>query len=90
MALNIHRRKSESASEFNSTLLHTNSDIRGRFGTKNALGYLIGEKLFAFVEAAEQYSEFARELSAFVATIQRDSRLCRPPGAHEVSSSARI
>ena len=65
-------------------------NIRGRFGTKNALGYLIGEKIFAFVEAAEQDSEFARELPAFVATIQRDSRLCRLPGAHEVSSSARI
>ena len=46
-------------------------DIRGRFGTKNALDYLIGEKLFAFVEAAEQDSEFARELPAFVAAIQR-------------------
>ena len=44
---------------------------RGRFGTKNALDYLIGEKLFAFVEAAEQDSEFARELPAFVAAIQR-------------------
>jgi hypothetical protein len=46
-------------------------DIRGRFGTKNALDYLISEKLFAFVEAAEQDSEFARELPAFVAGIQR-------------------
>jgi len=46
-------------------------DIRGRFGTKNTLDYLIGEKLFAFVEAAEQDSEFARELPAFVTAIQR-------------------
>jgi len=46
-------------------------DIRGRFGTKKTLDYLIGEKLFAFVEAAEQDSEFARELPAFVTAIQR-------------------
>jgi len=39
-------------------------DIRGRFGTTNALDYLICERLFAFVEDAEQDSEFARELPA--------------------------
>ena len=66
-----------------------------RFGTKKALDYLIGEKLFAFVEAAEQDSEFARELPGFVAAIQRlfsaaEIRAYRPPGAHEVSGSARI
>jgi len=46
-------------------------DICERFGTKNALDYLIGGKLFTFVEAAEQDSEFAVELPAFVAVIQR-------------------
>ncbi len=46
-------------------------DIREQFGTKNALDYLIGEKLFSFVEAAERDSDFAAELPAFVAAIQR-------------------
>ena len=39
-------------------------DIRYRFGMKNALDYLIGEKLFHFVQAAEQHPEFATELTA--------------------------
>lgn len=46
-------------------------DIREQFGTTNALDYLIGEKLFSFVEAAERDSDFAAELPAFVAAIQR-------------------
>jgi hypothetical protein len=46
-------------------------NIREQFGTKNALDYLIGEKLFTFVEAAERDSEFAAEVPAFVAAIQR-------------------
>jgi hypothetical protein len=46
-------------------------DIRERFGTKNPLDYLIGEKLVTFVEAAEKDSDFAAELPAFVAAIQR-------------------
>ena len=46
-------------------------DIREQFGRKNALDYLIGEKLFSFVEAAERDSDFARELPAFIAAIQR-------------------
>lgn len=45
--------------------------IRERFGLDNALGYLIGEKLFHFVQASEQYPEFANELPAFVAEIGR-------------------
>ena len=45
-------------------------DIRGQFGAKNALDYLIGEKLFTFVMASEQDSEFAAQLPAFVAAIQ--------------------
>lgn len=46
-------------------------DIREQFGTKNALDYLIGEKLFSFAEAAEKDVDFAQELPAFVAAIQR-------------------
>jgi hypothetical protein len=45
-------------------------DIRKQFGAKNALDYLIGEKLFTFVMASEQDSEFAAQLPAFVAAIQ--------------------
>jgi len=45
-------------------------DIREQFGAKNALDYLIGEKLFTFVMASEQDSEFASQLPAFVAAIQ--------------------
>ncbi len=45
--------------------------IREHFGLKNALGYLIGEKLFTFVIASEQDPEFAAELPVFVAEIQR-------------------
>ena len=46
-------------------------DIRERFGLESALDYLIGEKLFSFVEAAEQDPLFAQELPAFVAEIRR-------------------
>src|SRR6516162_504085 len=45
--------------------------IREWFGMKSALDYLIGEKLFHFVQAAEQHPEFAAELPAFVAEIER-------------------
>jgi len=41
------------------------------FGPKNALDYLIGEKLFHFVQASEQHPEFDAELPAFVAEIRR-------------------
>jgi hypothetical protein len=41
------------------------------FGLKNALDYLLGEKLFNFVQASEQHPEFAAELPAFVAQIRR-------------------
>ena len=46
-------------------------DIRQRFGLESALDYLIGEKLFSFVEASEQDPLFAQELPAFVAEIRR-------------------
>ena len=45
--------------------------IRDRFGMKSALDFLIGEKLFHFVQAAEQHPEFAAELPAFLAEIER-------------------
>jgi len=45
--------------------------IRDQFGMKSALDYLIGEKLFHFVQAAEQHPEFAIELPAFLAEIER-------------------
>jgi len=46
-------------------------DIRQQFGLKNALDYLIGEKLFTFVMASEHDSGFAAELPVFVAAIRR-------------------
>ena len=46
-------------------------DIREQFGLEKALRYLIGEKLFSFVDAAENDSDFAAELPAFVAEIRR-------------------
>lgn len=45
--------------------------IREGFGLNNALDYLIGEKLFAFVTASEQDPDFAAELPAFVSAIRR-------------------
>jgi len=46
-------------------------DIREHCGLKNALDYLIGEKLFTFLTASEQDTEFAAELPAFVVEIRR-------------------
>jgi hypothetical protein len=46
-------------------------DIREHFGLKNALEYLIGEKLFTFVTASEQDPDFVAELPAFVTAIRR-------------------
>ena len=45
--------------------------IRERFGLEDALRYLIGEKLFSFVQASEEDSDFAAELPAFAAEIRR-------------------
>ncbi|PSH02781.1 MAG: hypothetical protein CXZ00_15640 [Acidobacteria bacterium] len=44
--------------------------IRDQSGLQNALDYLIGEKLFTFVHAAETTPEFAAELPNFVAAIR--------------------
>jgi hypothetical protein len=46
-------------------------DIRESFGLKDALDYLIGEKLFTFLMASEQDAEFAAEVPAFVNQIRR-------------------
>lgn len=45
-------------------------DIREAFGVQKALGYLVGEKLLNFVEAADQDLDLAAELSTFVAEIR--------------------
>lgn len=45
--------------------------IRDHFGLENALDYLIGEKLFTFLMASERDAQFAAEVPAFVAEIQR-------------------
>ncbi|MFH1038035.1 MAG: hypothetical protein V1789_05135 [PVC group bacterium] len=45
-------------------------DIMERFGVEKALGYLIGEKLMNFVQAAEQHSEFEEELPEFITEIK--------------------
>jgi hypothetical protein len=45
--------------------------IRERFGLESALDYLIGEKIFSFVRAAEGNPDFAAELPAFIAEIRR-------------------
>jgi hypothetical protein len=46
-------------------------DIRESFGLKNALDYLIGEKLLAFLMASEEDPKFAGEVSAFAREIRR-------------------
>ena len=46
-------------------------DIREAFGLKNALDYLIGEKLFTFLLISERDLAFATELPAFVSEIRR-------------------
>ncbi len=45
--------------------------IRERFGRKDALNYLIGEKLFSFLHAAERGHLFATEKPAFIGEIRR-------------------
>ena len=45
--------------------------IRERFGLDDALNYLIGEKLFSFLHAAERDALFAAEVPAFIDEIRR-------------------
>lgn len=46
-------------------------NIREHFGLQDALGYLIGEKLFSFLHAAERDPLFAAETPAFIQEIKR-------------------
>lgn len=46
-------------------------DIREQFGSDDAIRYLIGEKLFSFVQASEDDQDFAAELPAFVTRIRQ-------------------
>jgi hypothetical protein len=65
---------SSSSTEFHKIWIEqcaATQDIRENFGLKDALDYLIGEKLFSFVMASERDPEFAAELPAFVAEIRR-------------------
>jgi hypothetical protein len=43
--------------------------IRERFGVKNALDYLVGEKLLSFAKAADEDPDFAAELPCFQAAV---------------------
>ena len=45
--------------------------IRDHFGLQSALVYLIGEKLFSFLRAAEQDPLFAAEVPDFIREIRR-------------------
>jgi hypothetical protein len=45
--------------------------IRERFGLDDALNYLIGERLFSFLHAAERDHLFAAEVPAFIDEIRR-------------------
>ena len=46
-------------------------NIRDHFGLHSALDYLIGEKLFSFLRAAEQDPLFAPEVPNFIREIRR-------------------
>ena len=45
--------------------------IRDQFGVADATRYLVGEKLFRFMQVSQERPEFAEELPAFVAEIKR-------------------
>ncbi len=45
--------------------------IREQFGVADATRYLVGEKLFRFMQASQERPEFAEELPKFVAEIKR-------------------
>lgn len=45
-------------------------NIKEEFGSQKALGYLIGEKLMNFVQAADEREDFAGELPRFIAEIR--------------------
>src|SRR5208283_4414474 len=57
------------ASEFHKIWIEqcaATEDIRDHFGLPSALDYLIGEKLFSFLRAAEQDPLFAAEVPNFI------------------------
>jgi hypothetical protein len=65
---------SSSSTEFHKIWIEqcaATEDIRERFGLKNSLDYLIGEKLFTFVTTSEQNPNFTAELPGFLAAIRR-------------------
>ncbi len=45
-------------------------NIEDEHGTQPALEYLVGEKFFKFLEAAEDHASFRAEIPAFVAEIK--------------------
>jgi hypothetical protein len=45
--------------------------IKRRFGVKDALDYLVGEKLLVFASAARHDAAFARELPRFLVALWR-------------------
>jgi len=65
-------------------------DIRETFGLENALDYLIGEKLFTFLMASEQDTQFAAEVPAFIHEIRRiftaagDPRIPQTSGTYQI------
>ncbi len=44
--------------------------IKERYGTRKALGYLLGEKLLTFLRASNAHPDLAAELPSFVAEIK--------------------
>jgi hypothetical protein len=46
-------------------------ELRENFGLQSAMDYVIGEKLFSFLHAAERDPLFAAEVPAFICEIQR-------------------
>jgi len=45
-------------------------NIHEQYGSKSALGYLIGEKFYYFVQMADQNDDFKKELPKFVDKIK--------------------
>ena len=65
---------SSSTTEFHKILVAqcaATEDIRDHFGPQDALGYLIGEKRFTFLWAAERDPLFATEVPDFIREIRR-------------------
>jgi len=69
-------------------------DIREALGLEKALGYLIGEKLFNFLEVSDRDPAFAAELGRFVAEIkeifQPSDILAYLDGVHRVGALGHV